>query len=216
MFEGLEVGWKEILQDEISKHYILSLCDFIKQEKGRVYPPKKEIFEAFRLTPYKDVKVVILGQDPYHGHGQAHGLCFSVKRGIKTPPSLKNIYKELQVDLGIPEPLSGCLEGWAKKGVLLLNTTLTVREGEPNSHQKKGWERFTDAVLAKLCEKKEPIVFFLWGNAAKEKCKTVLQGPHLILTAGHPSPLSVRKFRGCSHFSKANDFLKEPIDWRLD
>lgn len=216
VFNNLDAGWKEVLREELSKPYISNLCDFLSKERGAVYPPREEIFEAFRLTSYKNVKAVILGQDPYHGRGQAHGLCFSVKKGVKIPPSLKNIYKELQEDLGAPEPSSGCLEQWAKKGVLLLNTTLTVREGEANSHQNKGWELFTDAVLSRLCEKQDPLVFILWGNSAIKKCKTVLHGPHLILTAGHPSPLSWKKFKGCKHFSKANAFLKEPIDWSLD
>ena len=198
------------------------LFAFLEKEEGEVYPPRHLIFEAFNRTTYEDVSVVIVGQDPYHGPGQAHGLCFSVEKGIPLPPSLKNIYKELQGDLGIVPAAHGCLQNWADQGVFLLNTTLTVRCGEPLSHQGKGWENFTDQIMEKLVERDDPIVFMLWGNHAQKKCKAVLQTkkhPHLVLTAGHPSPLSVRKFLGCNHFSKANAFLKsvgkKTIDWRV-
>ena len=218
----LENNWKEILGDEFEKPYMKKLNLFLEKEKGEVFPEKDKIFEAFNMTRFMDVRVVVLGQDPYHGQGQAHGLCFSVKKGATIPPSLKNIYKELQVDLGIKPAGHGCLDSWAKQGVLLLNATLTVRKGEPLSHAGKGWERFTDVVIEKLYAREDPLVFMLWGKFAQKKCKAVLHGKakqHLILTAAHPSPFSAKKFFGCKHFSKANDFLKcvgkKPINWEL-
>ena len=216
----IEESWREVLADEFEKPYMKKLSRFLESEKGEVYPPNDKIFEAFQVAPFKDVNVVVLGQDPYHGPGQAHGLCFSVNKGIKVPPSLKNIYKELQGDLGIAPVHHGCLESIAKQGVLLLNATLTVRKGEPLSHAEKGWERFTDAVIEKVWQREDPIVFILWGRFAQDKCKSVLHGlnrHHFVLTAAHPSPFSAKKFLGCKHFSKANAFLvsvgKKPINW---
>ncbi len=175
---------------------------------GKVYPPAKLIFNAFNLCPFDKVRVVIIGQDPYHGRGQAHGLCFSVPDGVPMPPSLKNIFKEINSDLGLPIPKSGNLEHWARQGVLLLNTTLTVREGSPTSHCGRGWERFTDAVIKKLSDEKEGLVFLLWGRHAKEKGKVIDRSKHLVLEAAHPSPFSATAgFFDCKHFSKTNDYL---------
>ncbi len=189
-------------------------------EKERIFPEKKEIFQAFSLTPYEKVSVVILGQDPYHGYGQAEGLAFSVKKGVKIPPSLRNIYKELESDLGIKTPEHGSLISWAEEGVLLLNTVLTVREGEANSHAQLGWKTFTDEVIKKLGEREEPVVFILWGNQAKEKEKFI-GSQHKVITSVHPSPLSARRgFFGSKPFSKTNTFLKEmgkePISWIIN
>lgn len=216
----IEKSWRERLFEEFSKGYLEELNAFLALEAENgflVYPPKEEIFSAFECTPFDKVKAVIVGQDPYHGEGLAHGLSFSVPKGVMPPPSLKNIYKELHLDLGIEPSKKGNLEGWAKQGVLLLNSVLTVRKDEPASHAKRGWERFTDAVIEVLLKKKEPIVFMLWGNFAKKKCEKVFGTHHLVLTAAHPSPFSVTKFLGCKHFSKANDFLSkhgiEEIDW---
>ena len=218
-------SWKEILSKESSKPYVVDLKEFVRKERerGDVFPPDNEVFQAFQLTPFDDVKVVILGQDPYHGHNQAHGLCFSVKKGVVSPPSLKNIYKELKEDLGILPPSHGCLVDWARQGVFLLNATLTVRRGEPMSHHGRGWEQFTDRVIETLCLREDPIVFVLWGRSAGEKGDNILakhKHPHLVLKASHPSPLSAYTgFLGCKHFSKANTFLqnvgKIPIDWRI-
>jgi len=219
----LAKSWHEILKDEIEKSYIQSLKSFLEDEgaKGEVYPPEPYIFHAFRMTPYEDVKVVIMGQDPYHGLGQAHGMSFSVPDGVTPPPSLKNIFKELEQDVKIPPPETGCLTCWAKQGVLLLNATLTVRKKEPKSHYGRGWEEFTDAVIQKLSEREDPMVFLLWGRSAMEKC-ACLQGHrrHIVLTAPHPSPFSAHNgFFGCQHFSKANSYLekwgKSPIDWSI-
>lgn len=217
----LEKSWHEKLKDEISKPYIGALKTFLASEKqadAHIYPPDPLVFHAFACTPFDQVKVVIVGQDPYHGRGQAHGLSFSVPPGITSPPSLKNIFKELQNDLHIPPPRTGCLEGWAKQGVLLLNATLTVRAGEPRSHYGKGWEQFTDAVIDVLAARPDPLVFLLWGKSAKEKCHKVLGTVHAVFEAPHPSPYSADTgFFGCRHFSKANAFLqsvgKTPIDW---
>jgi uracil-DNA glycosylase len=218
-------SWQEVLQDELSQPYIAQLVAFVEQERlynGPVYPPAELTFSAFRHTPYDKVKVVIIGQDPYHGSGQAHGLSFSVPKGVPPPPSLLNIYKELEVDLNIPRSTHGCLLSWADQGVLLLNATLTVKNGQARSHYGKGWERFTDAVVAKLGQHKAPIVFLLWGKSAQEKVAPILEVAetkrHLILTAAHPSPLSAHSgFFGCRHFSKANAFMQShglsPIDW---
>lgn len=214
--------WDEILAGEFEKTYYLQLREFLIGEyKSKiVYPDKKDIFNAIKFTPYENVKAVIIGQDPYHGKGQAHGLCFSVNKGIEIPPSLKNIYKELKSDLKIEPPNHGCLLGWAKEGVLLLNTVLTVREGEANSHKGKGWEELTDRIIIELNKREKPIVFILWGNNAKTKEALITNEKHLILKAAHPSPLSAHNgFWGCKHFSKANDFLRqfdEEINWKLD
>jgi len=214
--------WKAVLQDELQKPYIKELSDFLdlEYENEVVYPPKDEVFTAFHLTPFENVKVVILGQDPYHGPNQAKGLAFSVNEGVPAPPSLRNIYKELVSDVGCEMPTSPDLVPWAKQGVLLLNTTLTVRAGKPMSHAKKGWETFTDHVLATLNEKKEPVVFILWGKHAQSKKKLIDASKHFILESVHPSPLSAsRGFFGSRPFSKANEFLKknglEPIEWCL-
>jgi len=214
----IEKGWCEKLKEEIKKPYISQLKQFLDSESGKiVYPPRDLIFNAFLQTPYEKVKVVIMGQDPYHGVGQAHGLSFSVPEGVTPPPSLKNIYKEIQSDLGIAPRQDGCLLRWAKQGVLLLNATLTVRAGEPRSHYGKGWERFTDAVIDILAKKEDPIVFLLWGKSAQEKCFKVKGSHHAVFEAAHPSPYSANAFFGCRHFSKTNQFLKSvnksPIDW---
>lgn len=222
----MEASWHAKLKDEIAQPYVRDLKEFLAEEKRRgmeVYPQEPQVFNAFLYTPFDQVKVVIMGQDPYHGVGQAHGLSFSVPCGVRCPPSLKNIFTELHDDLNIPISQDGCLSKWAKQGVLLLNATLTVRAGEPRSHHGKGWERFTDAVVSKLVERDDPIVFILWGKSAQEKCEQILQHEkkgHAVLTAAHPSPYSAHSgFFGCRHFSKTNKFLekwgKNPIDWRL-
>lgn len=219
----LEESWKKVLLDEFQKEYFTRLKLFLIEEKKKhtVYPPGSQIFSAFNTTPFHAVKVVILGQDPYHGPGQAHGLCFSVPKGIPAPPSLQNIFKEIQNDLGVPIPNHGNLEKWAKQGVLLLNATLTVRANQAGSHQNKGWETFTDAAFKALSDHHKGLVFILWGNYAQAKIKIIDGNKHFILTAPHPSPLSAnRGFFGCKHFSKTNRLLasigKEPIDWSLD
>ena len=215
--------WLDVLKDEFSKPYYRDLFKTVNQEYAshQIFPPADDIFNAFHYTPYKDVKVVILGQDPYHNVGQAHGLCFSVKKGVKVPPSLVNIYQELQEDLGCTIPSHGCLTKWAKQGVLMLNTVLTVRAHEANSHKGIGWEEFTDAAIRALNEKEEPLVFILWGSPAQRKKKMLNNPKHLILEAPHPSPLSAyRGFFGSKPFSKTNRFLeehgKEPIDWQIE
>ena len=222
----MEKSWHEALKDEINQPYILELKNFLESEKkaGKlVFPPEEEVLNAFRQTPFDQVKVVLMGQDPYHGQNQAHGLCFSVGKKISLPPSLRNIYKEMEADLGIPPATHGCLINWAKQGVLMLNATLTVRKGEPKSHFGMGWERFTDSVIRKLCERDEPLVFILWGRSAKDKCENILntmKHPHSILTAAHPSPYSATQFFGCRHFSKTNELLKSwgksPVNWSVD
>jgi len=222
----IEKSWFEVLKEEIRKPYILELKKFLESEKEKgevIFPPEEFVFNAFRHTPYDKVKVVIMGQDPYHGVNQAHGLCFSVQKGIPIPPSLKNIYKELEDDLGISPPPHGCLEKWTKEGVLMLNATLTVRSGEPKSHYGQGWETFTDSVIRSLCLRKDPLVFILWGKSAKEKCENILNlmdHPHAILTSAHPSPYSASNFLGCRHFSQTNALLKkwgkDPINWDLN
>lgn len=214
--------WDALLKEEFTKNYYVKLRAFLKVEYGnqKVYPDMYDIFNALKYTAYKDVKVVILGQDPYHGAGQAHGMSFSVKPGVRTPPSLINMYKELADDLGLVIPNNGYLLPWAQQGVLLLNTVLTVRKGKPNSHANQSWEKFTDTIISHLGQKTEPVVFLLWGNNAKSK-QVLLQNPnHLILTSVHPSPLSAnRGFMGCRHFSKANQYLTQngvvPIDWQI-
>jgi uracil-DNA glycosylase len=212
--------WDELLKDEFTSEYYLTLRNFLKTEyfSKRIYPPMEDIFNALRYTSFENTKVLILGQDPYHGFGQAHGLCFSVKNGVPHPPSLKNIFKELEDELGIVPPKNGELTGWAKQGVLLLNTTLTVREGAPQSHKGMGWERLTDRIIEILNEKREPVVFMLWGGNARAKKPLITSTQHLILECAHPSPLSAYAgFFGCNHFVKANDFLKshglKPIEW---
>jgi uracil-DNA glycosylase len=220
----IEASWKSALKGEFSQPYFEQAALHVKTEKAQgktIYPPGSMIFNAFNHTPFDQVKVVILGQDPYHGAGQAHGLCFSVQPGIAPPPSLVNIYKELQADLGIPIPTHGNLTHWAEQGVFLLNASLTVRAGEPMSHAKIGWAPFTDAVIKTISDKKENVVFLLWGKFAQEKSVLINQAKHLILRAAHPSPLSAYAgFFGCKHFSKANDYLVkhgiDPINWRLD
>ena len=215
-------SWKECLIEEFSQAYFSALKNFLVEEKKShvVYPPGNKIFAAFDRTPLEKVKVVILGQDPYHGKGQAHGLCFSVPPGISSPPSLVNIFKELHNDLGIPIPSHGNLESWADQGVLLLNATLTVRANQAGSHQNKGWENFTDAVIRKLSDEKEGLVFILWGRYAQAKEFMIDAGRHNILKAAHPSPFSAHSgFFGCKHFSKTNEILQsrgfEPLTWNL-
>ena len=215
--------WLEPLKPEFQKTYYKELFQKVTEEyqTRKIFPPADDIFNAFHLTPLSKVKVVIIGQDPYHGAGQAHGLSFSVKPGIKTPPSLNNIYKELNTDLGCYIPNNGYLKKWADQGVLLLNAVLTVREGLANSHKNKGWEHFTDAVIQALNAHEKPIVFLLWGNNAISKKSLITNPNHLVLTTVHPSPLSAsRGFFGCKHFSKANNFLKShslnPIDWQIE
>lgn len=214
--------WDEQLKEETEKDYFQELRYKLAKEYKlhKVYPPKEDLFKALKLTPYEDTKVVILGQDPYHGPGQAHGLSFSVKPGVRIPPSLVNIYKELHSDLGVPIPNHGTLVHWAEQGVLLLNTLLTVRDGEANSHKGLGWERFTDAVIEKLNERDKPVVFILWGSHAQKKGAFIDRKKHLVIQSVHPSPLSVhRGFFGSRPFSKANAFLAahgiKPVDWAI-
>ena len=221
MHSTLPVSWKNILHNEIEKVYFKKLVGDISQEyvkEEKIFPHSNNIFQAFALCPFEVVKVVILGQDPYHGKGQAHGLAFSVSEGVRIPPSLQNIYKELQSDLGVAMPKSGNLSHWAKQGVLLLNTTLTVQEGKPTSHQGFGWEIFTDAVIQKISDEKNHVVFLLWGKYAQQKIAHIDITKHCVLTAPHPSPLSAhRGFFGCRHFSKTNAYLIahdiKPILW---
>lgn len=213
--------WKDLLKDEKQTDYFKKIISFIESERSKgkiIYPENKNIFNALQLTSFEDCKVVILGQDPYHGPNQAHGLCFSVNRGIPKPPSLKNIFKELKNDLLIPEPEHGCLSGWADQGVLLLNTVLSVEAGKANSHANMGWEIFTDKIISLLNEHKKGLIFMLWGSPAQRKINLLDQKKHFILKAPHPSPLSAhRGFLGCKHFSKANEILQElgckSIDW---
>lgn len=213
--------WKELLEEEFQRPYFELLKDFLVEEKKQfvIYPPGPKIFEAFNLTPFSKVKVVILGQDPYHGQGQAHGLCFSVPANVDFPPSLQNILKELAGDIGIAYPKSGDLSSWAEQGVLLLNATLTVRANQAGSHQGKGWEQFTDSVITNLSLKRSDLVFILWGRYAQNKKTLIDQHKHLVLEAPHPSPLSVyRGFFGCRHFSATNNWLQQkglkPINWQ--
>lgn len=215
--------WDDILKGEFEKEYYLNLREFLKKEyfTYHIFPNMYDIFNALKYTSYSDVKAVIIGQDPYHGQGQAHGLCFSVQKGVAVPPSLQNIYKEIYSDLGIPPANHGYLKKWADNGVLMMNAVLTVREGQANSHKGKGWEIFTDRVIELLNEREKPIVFLLWGGNAKQKMRLITNPNHLILQAAHPSPLSAfNGFFGCRHFSKANEFLvnhgMEPIDWRIE
>lgn len=219
---NIEASWKEVLWDEFQQPYFRQLKSFIQSEKNQgkvIFPPAPLIFNAFNTTPFDQVKVVILGQDPYHGDGQAHGLSFSVPEGIKPPPSLVNIFKELKSDIGMEIPASGNLTKWAQQGVLLLNAMLTVEAHQPASHQKKGWENFTDAVIRKISERKSGVVFILWGRYAQEKSSLIDAGKHHILKSAHPSPFSATKFLGCKHFSQTNRLLiqqgQAPIDWTL-
>ena len=212
--------WDKLLEDEFKKDYYLALREFLKSEysSARIYPPMNDIYNALKYTSFGDTRVVILGQDPYHGAGQAHGLCFSVQPGVKFPPSLQNIFKELATEYGMATPMTGELTGWAKQGVLLLNTTLTVREGLPQSHKGRGWETLTDRIISIINEKSEPVVFILWGGNARTKKALITNKNHLILECAHPSPLSAYAgFFGCNHFKLANEFLKKSnlpqIDW---
>ena len=219
----IEESWKSVLRDEFSKTYFLNIVNHLRMEKASgkiIYPPGQLMFNAFNLVPFDKVKVVIIGQDPYHGEGQAHGLCFSVQNGIKPPPSLVNIFKELQDDIGLKIPASGNLENWARQGVMLLNASLTVRKNEPMSHSKIGWSLFTDMVIRKLSSEREHLVFILWGKFAQEKQELIDETKHLVLKASHPSPYSANQgFFGCRHFSKTNQYLVahgiDPVDWSL-
>ena len=216
----IEGSWKTKLNEEFDTEYFIKLAEFVREEYkvNTIYPPASLIFNAFNLCPFENTKAVIIGQDPYHGPGQAHGLCFSVRDGVDFPPSLNNIFKEIGLDLGYPKPVSGNLERWARQGVLLLNATLTVRAHQAGSHQRKGWEEFTDAVIRTLNKEKENIVFFLWGAYAQKKGETIDRSRHLVLESVHPSPLSAsRGFFGNSHFSRCNEYLTDKglvnIDW---
>ena len=215
-------SWRKVLGEQFAAPYFSELKSFLVKEKKKhiVYPPGNQIFSAFNHCPFNKLKVVIIGQDPYHGPGQANGLCFSVSPGIRKPPSLVNVFKEIQTDLGIPIPQDGNLEPWADQGILLLNATLTVQAGMPGTHQKKGWEKFTDAVIKAISDNKKGIVFLLWGNFAQTKAELIDKDKHFILTAAHPSPLARGAFFGCKHFSKTNKILEHqgilPIDWRLE
>jgi uracil-DNA glycosylase len=218
----IEESWKEALGQEFESQYFIDLKNFLLEEKKKftIYPPGKNIFHAFDLTPLNRVQVVIIGQDPYHGPGQAHGLCFSVPEGVPPPPSLVNIFKELKTDFGLATPRSGNLEKWARQGVLLINATLTVRDGQPASHQGKGWEKFTDAAIRVVSERCDHVVFILWGNFAQAKAHLIDANKHFILKGVHPSPLSAsRGFFGCRHFSQTNRLLASvgyrEIDWSI-
>ena len=215
--------WDDLLADEFKKDYYIKLRGFLKSEyqNHKIYPDMYDIFNALKWTAYKDTKVVILGQDPYHEVNQAHGLAFSVKVGVNIPPSLLNMYKELHNELGLYIPNNGYLEKWARQGVMLLNSSLTVREGLANSHRNKGWEIFTSSIIERLNERDDPVIFLLWGNNAKEKNALITNQKHYVLTAAHPSPLSAsRGFFGCGHFKKTNELLiqmgKQPIDWQIE
>ncbi|AWB45239.1 uracil-DNA glycosylase [Paenibacillus sp. CAA11] len=215
--------WDELLRDEMESTYFHDLMSWLDHEYAEhtVFPPRQFLFQALKLTSYEETKVVILGQDPYHGLGQAHGLSFSVLPGVRIPPSLHNIYKEMSADLGVSVPLTGTLTSWAQQGVLLLNSVLTVREGKPNSHQGKGWERFTDAVISRLNQRDTPLVFILWGNYAQKKGAFIDQKRHQVIASAHPSPLAARHgFFGSRPFSRCNEFLREqglePINWSIE
>jgi uracil-DNA glycosylase len=217
----LPADWKEVLADEVKKPYFQQLKAFVDDERSAhtVFPPEGDVFNAFELTPYHQVKVLLLGQDPYHDEGQAHGLCFSVKPGIKPPPSLVNIFKELHNDLGCKVPNNGYLVPWAQQGIMLLNAVLTVRAHKPTSHKDQGWETFTDAVIRALNDRSKPVVFLLWGAYAQKKIKLIDANRHRVVTAAHPSPLSAKKFFGSKSFSAVNKALEElgerPIDWQI-
>lgn len=218
-------SWDALLKDEFEKPYFKELMSFVENEykSFKIHPDREDIFNALKHTSYENTKVVIFGQDPYHGENQAHGLAFSVKKGVDVPPSLKNIYKELQGELGLSIPNHGCLEKWAKQGVLLLNSALTVRDGLANSHKNKGWEKVTDKIVSLLNDRPQPVIFLLWGNDAKKKEELITNPQHIILKAAHPSPLSAtRGFMGCGHFKKVNTILtamnseEEVIDWQIE
>ncbi|WP_344574567.1 uracil-DNA glycosylase [Streptomyces lunalinharesii] len=217
----LPESWRGVLGEELEKPYFKELIDFVEQERaaGPVYPPHEQVFAALEATPYDQVKVLVLGQDPYHGPGQGHGLCFSVQPGVKTPPSLRNIYKEMKEELGHPVPDNGYLMPWAQQGVLLLNAVLTVREGEANSHKGKGWEKVTDAVIRAVASRPDPAVFVLWGNYAKKKLPLIDEERHAVVQGAHPSPLSAKKFFGSRPFTQINEAIAAqghtPIDWRI-
>ncbi|WP_419993043.1 uracil-DNA glycosylase [Streptomyces boninensis] len=217
----LPESWMPVLGAELEKPYFKELTEFVAEERSRgpVYPPREEVFAALDATPYDDVKVLILGQDPYHGEGQGHGLCFSVRPGVRIPPSLRNIYKELHADLGVPVPDHGYLMPWAQQGVLLLNAVLTVRAGEANSHKGQGWERFTDAVIHAVARRQDPAVFVLWGNYAKKKLGLIDTERHVAVQGAHPSPLSAKKFHGSRPFSQIDKAIAAqghpPVDWRI-
>lgn len=218
---ALPDDWLRMLATEISQDYFQQLMKFVAEERRTqtIYPPEEDVFNAFKATPFAQVKVLLLGQDPYHGAGQAHGMCFSVRPGVSAPPSLKNMFKELAEDLGCTPPNHGCLEAWANQGVMLLNAVLTVREATPNSHKDRGWERFTDAVIRALNDRADPVVFVLWGAYAQKKGKLINQSKHVVIESAHPSPLSVKKFFGSKPYSKVNEALKRleksGIDWQI-
>ncbi|MFI8907117.1 uracil-DNA glycosylase [Streptomyces albidoflavus] len=217
----LPESWREVLGEEPQKPYFPQLMEFVEEERARgpVYPPRDQVFAALEVTPFDQVKVLVLGQDPYHGEGQGHGLCFSVRPGVKTPPSLRNIYKEMHAELGHPVPDNGYLMPWARQGVLLLNAVLTVRAGEANSHKGKGWEKFTDAVIRAVSDRPDPAVFVLWGNYAQKKLPLIDAERHAVVKGAHPSPLSARKFFGSQPFTQIDKAVAEqghePIDWRI-
>lgn len=222
--DTLDASWQELLADEFEKPYWAELEAFVSQQRaenpGRIYPPEDKVFAALNFASYDDVRVVLLGQDPYHGPNQAHGLSFSVERGVSVPPSLRNMYKELEADLGVKPPKHGSLESWAEQGVIMLNAVLTVRHKQANSHKKQGWEKFTDAVIKKLSAREEPMVFLLWGGSAKKKIKLIDTDKHTVIQSAHPSPLSAHNgFFGSKPYSKVNEALegmgKQPIDWSL-
>ncbi len=220
--DDLPPSWSEVLADEFQQPYFQRLTDFVHRERAEaaVFPPPEDVFSAFQLTPFDQVRAVLLGQDPYHGEGQAHGLCFSVRSGVTPPPSLLNMFRELESDLGVPRPRHGHLATWAEQGVLMLNTVLTVRAHQPHSHKGQGWEEFTDAVLRRINDRPQPAVFILWGSPAKKKLDLIDQQRHPVVTAAHPSPLSARNgFFGSRPYSRVNEALialgQEPIDWRL-
>ncbi len=217
----LPESWQAVLGEELDKPYFQDLTEFVEKERAQhnVFPPREEVFAALEATPYERVKVLILGQDPYHGEGQAHGMCFSVRPGVRTPPSLRNIFKEMRDELGHPVPDNGYLMPWAQQGVLLLNAVLTVREAEANSHKAKGWEKFTDAVITAVARRPDPAVFVLWGNYAKKKLPLIDTTRHAVVQGAHPSPLSAKLFLGSAPFTRMNEAIAaqghQPIDWRI-
>ncbi|MFR9725119.1 uracil-DNA glycosylase [Streptomyces sp. MS19] len=217
----LPESWQDVLGDELGKPYFKELTEFVEEERARgpVYPPRDEVFAALAATPFDRVKVLVLGQDPYHGEGQGHGLCFSVRPGVRTPPSLRNIYKELHTEKGLPVPDNGYLMPWAEQGVLLLNAVLTVRSGEPNSHKGKGWEKFTDAVIRAVADRPDPAVFVLWGAYAQKKLPLIDTERHAVVKGAHPSPLSAKKFFGSRPFTQIDAAIEaqghSPVDWRI-
>lgn len=221
MTQMLPESWLPAIGGELDQPYFKELVEFVEKERanGPVYPPREQVFAALEATPFDQVKVLVLGQDPYHGAGQGHGLCFSVRPGVKVPPSLRNIYKEMKEELGLPVPDNGYLMPWAEQGVLLLNAVLTVREGEPNSHKGKGWEKFTDSVIRAVSDRSDPVVFVLWGAYAQKKIPLIDEERHVVVKGAHPSPLSAKKFFGSRPFTQINEAVAaqghEPIDWRI-